>query len=277
MKDQNLIELINQHMAFVKEAYLSKNENLEHQHLEKVFEIYERLSYKTKISYQEYLYVPLRNMGRFYFTSNNYNKSVEFITRAQSLKEYNNDLFDNKFRMQSLLLHSFTMLYLENSDDNSFLDKANLIIKTMRETEHLLSDKEYLQEFNKREEIYHFVMNGEVYTSINLELPFPLVISEKEIEFEYLGTACFLHCEIVKSLYNYFQTQGNGFFEIVEDKYGLANRSKITIKINKYIHPDTLVRLDTLAESNNIYLALATSINILNYFIERFRIVTEQY
>lgn len=277
MREENVIEQINYHLPIARAAFLQKNEDEERRQLEIILGLFESLPYSVRLNTQDFLYSVFRNMGRFHFTSNKFQEAVKFIHKAQSLQEYKNELFDNAFSMKSLLMHSYVMLFLENPASQDNLNEAKKILCELKSTVPLLSDLGYLEELNRREEILNAVIANDIFTVISFEIPFPIIYSEQSISFLYKGTKCSLSLEIVKSLYNYFQSEGVGFFEIVEDKFGLANRTKVQISINNYLHPEEIVHLNTLSESNKISKALATGINVLNYFIEHFRVATNEY
>ncbi|MGE8021533.1 hypothetical protein ACQKOM_21955 [Peribacillus frigoritolerans] len=276
MQEHTMIQEIHQYFEKAQLATIRDDENTERDSLQKAFELFEKLPRKTRTNLEIELYTPIRNMGRFLFTANQYEDSIKYIDRALSHPHCQSELDDNKINMKLLKCHSNLMLFLEKQSIQ-YLDKATDLLHNIRKEIHTVKNPSLLQDFYVKQEIHSAILQNQIWTIIDLELPSPIIVSETPFSFLYNEIKVELMIEIVNSPFALFEPNGGGFLEIVEDKYGLANRSKVRLLINKYLHPDIRVKLDTLSESNQVSLVVSECIKILNFFIERFRVTTDQY
>jgi hypothetical protein len=70
---------------------------------------------------------------------------------------------------------------------------------------------------------------------------------------------------------------GSNFVEVVEDKYGIANKSKVKLTISKFVDPYKILKMNILAMDNTVRKVFLESIKVMNYFIERFRVISGNY
>ncbi|MGC9516694.1 MAG: hypothetical protein ACP5C3_03230 [Methanomicrobiales archaeon] len=116
------------------------------------------------------------------------------------------------------------------------------------------------------------------WTIVKIEIPSPIKIEPNmPVKFIYKNIEHILTFELVDSPLNPFKNVESEFMEIPEDKYGIVNRSMVTLYIAKLIDPTILVEMDILSPCKDIPLLLKHSIDALNYFIERYRIITGKY
>jgi len=109
------------------------------------------------------------------------------------------------------------------------------------------------------------------------EIPTPLPIQENTpIKFKIDNVDYILKIEIIKNPSAVIQSP-DGVVELVEDKFGLVNRSKIHLTIFKYIDLDERVELKTFSTKKLHFKILLDALDALNYFIERYRIITGNY
>jgi len=150
-------------------------------------------------------------------------------------------------------LNSQLLTEIDGIEQNSLKDEIN-------------SNKLFLDSIN---------YNDEVKTIIEFEIPSPLPIRDNNpIKFEFNGIKHILNIEIVENPSS--NIKGSGI-PIIEDKYGLVKRSKINLTICKYIDSDERVEIKTFSDKKYTFKVLLEAINALNYFIERYKIVTRNY
>ena len=157
----------------------------------------------------------------------------------------------------------------------------NLYLKDARELNNLLLTKvnkmpnSLRDEINSNKLFLDAIEKNKVKTIVEFEVPSPMPVQENNpIEFEFKGIKHILNIEIIENPAS--NIKGTGI-SIPEDKYGLVKRSKINLTIFKYIDPDERVELKNFSNKNSLSKRLVEAINALNYFIERYRIVTGKY
>lgn len=116
------------------------------------------------------------------------------------------------------------------------------------------------------------------WTIVEIEIPSPITIHEDvPIKFIYKNIQHIITFKLIESPLNPFKKAESEFMEIMEDKYGIVNRSLVTLYIGKHIDPSTLVEMNIISPCRTIPELLQHSIDALNYFIERYRIVSGKY
>ncbi|MBK5503543.1 hypothetical protein [Bacillus sp. TH12] len=271
--------LVTESNQYLEQAHLARrqqDENTERESLQKFFELFEKLLPKDRIHMEENLYYPYRNIARFLANSNEFADCIKYINRATAHSKYSNELLDNKVNMKLLQSRSYLMLYLQDGASNHLKTAKELIDSISVDIDKVINAS-LLNDFSNLQEIYSAIVQNNVWTTINLELPFPIIASERPISFIYKETQITLQIEVIDSPYKMLNVEGTGFIEIIEDKYGLANRSKVSLSINKYLHPDLDINLVGISETNQISEVIAECIEVLNFFIERFRVTTGKY
>ena len=128
-------------------------------------------------------------------------------------------------------------------------------------------------EINSRKMFLDSIEHKDVKTIIEFEIPAPLPINNP-VTFKFNGIEHVLIMEIVENPAS--NIKGTGL-PLNEDKYGLVKKSKINLTISKYIDPNEWVEIKSFSDIKIIPKAFLEAINALNYFIERYKIITGDY
>lgn len=277
MNDQKSITLINDLLSKAAAAEKLGDENNQRVHLERMFKLYDQLSPQAQKTIKIPFYISHRNLGRLYFTSNQFKKALYHLDEAKKLAEFKEESFPNKCNLNRLIVNSKINIGLKiNSNphlkaardlNNSLLIKMEKIeLKSLKD--EIISDKLFLDGID----------NDDIKTIIKFEIPSPLPMKENyPIKFKFDGIDHILNIDIVKNPVPIVKEMGIGFVEITEDKYGIVNNSKISLTIFKYIDPKEKVEIKTFSKKKFLLKTLLETIKALNYFIERYRILTGNY
>jgi len=128
-------------------------------------------------------------------------------------------------------------------------------------------------EINSKKMFLDSIEHKDVKTIIEFEIPSPLPINNP-VTFKFNGIEHVLIIEIVENPAS--NIKGTGI-PLNEDKYGLVKKSKINLTISKYIDHNEWVEIKSFSDIKFIPKAFLEAINALNYFIERYKIITGDY
>lgn len=275
MNDQKLINEINVLLIKASESRKVHDHENQHKYLEKMFNLYKHLSLKSKKQFKKSIYFVHRDLGQLYSISNQIEKALYHLQEAKKLKEFNEEKFLNRCDLNKLIINDKIKMGLKTNSYFYFKDAKNLNSQLLTEIDgieqnslkdEINSNKLFLDSIN---------YNDKVKTIIEFEIPSPLPIQENTpVTFKFNGIKHVFNIEIIENPAS--NIKGTGI-PLIEDKYGLVKRSKINLTIFKYIDPNERVEIKTFSEKKHISKILLETTNALNYFIERYRIVTGNY
>ena len=187
-----------------------------------------QLSPEVKDKFNILVYVLHSELSTSLINEREYQEAINHLELAKSMPEYENNKNLNKCILLRLL--SFSKLFLGlNTDSESLILEAKKInqklinnagkITSGELKKHVLDDKNIIEAWEA----------DNLKTIIEFEIPFPLMITDQPIEFEYNNIKHIIKIELIPSPINPMSTSGGAFAEIVEDKYGLAHWSKIKL------------------------------------------------
>lgn len=241
-----------------------------------VISLYDQISSHSQKSMRNKFYIAHRNLGRLYLISNEYIKALFHLENAKRLSEYQKDDFQIKIMMNHYIVSLRLKKYLKTYS-KSYLKNVRGINNCLLNKIDKIDSEDLKNEINYNKSLLQGIdRGGKIKTLICFEIPPALPIQENTpINFKFNGINHILKVEIIKN-HNAFLESGD-FVEITEDKYGLINRSKIKLTIFKYIDPNERVAIKTFSEKKLHFKILLDAIDALNYFIERYRILTGNY
>lgn len=276
LNDRELSSEITDLLNQANKAESSGDENNQRVTLEKMFGLFEKLSPQSQETYD--LYLPHRNLGRLYFISNEYEKALYHLEAAKESPAYSTEEFLNKCNLDRLIANLKIKIGLK-SDSNPCLEDARKMNNSLLEKLDKIQSQSLINDINSDKMDLDAINNGNIKTVIEFEIPPPLLplIKKTPIKFEIDSIEHILDVEIIKVPHSGIQTVGGAFVEILEDKYGIVNRSKISLVINKFIDQHEFVEIKTFSEKMYLSKALLEATNALNYFIERYRLVTGNF
>jgi hypothetical protein len=277
LNDQELIKQIEDLRTKATIAENSGNENDQRIHLEQMFILYGQLSPQSKKTMQNSLYISHRDLGRLYFILNKCEEAISHLEKAKKLPEYQNEESLIKFLMDHFIVSSRIKMYLK-TDSKLYLKNVRDLNNSLLNKVDKIESQDLKNEINYNKSLLQGIdRGGKIKTEIWFEIPPALPLQEDSpITFKFNGVDHILEVEIIKNPSAFIESQGS-YVEIVEDKYGLINRSKIKLTIFKYIDPDERVEIKTFSEKKAQFKILLEPLNALNYFIEHYRITTGNY
>lgn len=236
-------------------------------------DIYEKL--KNKNMLQSNIYIIYRRLGALYLESNDYMNSEKFFEKSLELKKKIDkvDSLVNECITKQMLARQKIMLYL-NTNNTKKIDEANDLLKFIEDKYDENWNESLKIKINETKEIYKSVLNNNIETVVRMEIPYHMLLNEsEEISFEYNNIKCKIKSETIRSQSSGFIIGDNIYTE--KDKYGIVNRSIVTITIGKYINGNELVQVNKAID--RVYKPLNEAIEIYNYFLRRYIISTGKY
>ena len=234
--------------------------------------IYESLK-KIDDKYIIYVYRIYRELGSLYFQTNqNYLESENYFEKSIILKrkKENIDSLINECITKQMLCKDKLMLYL-NTKNNRKLDEAHDLINFIKDND---SDNKLKDKLEELETIYSSIINNNLKTIVNFVVPTHIILDEgKKIDFIYDNTLCSISSKTIRNPNSLLIDGPNLYTE--KDKYGIINRSLISVTIGKYINPNELIIVNK--EIKQVYKPLFEAIEIYNYFIKKYIISTGKY
>lgn len=268
-KANQIDELLNK----AKKAH-NLNKKNECMYLEQVLNLYSNLSSQAKELIDIPFYVIHRNLGYLYSNSKNIEKALYHLQEAKKLKEFNEEEFLTKYNLNIIIVDLNIQITLKTNTYQNFKDAKDLNTKLLNEIDKIeLKDLKRQIKCNKI--LLDSIENDDIKTIIEFEIPSPIPIQENNpIKFKFNGIEHILNIEIVENQSS--NIKGSGI-PIPEDKYGIVKRSKVKLVISKYIDPEEHVKIKTFSYKDSLSKTSSDAIDALNYFIERYRIVTGKY
>lgn len=126
-------------------------------------------------------------------------------------------------------------------------------------------------------EKYNKTTKKEIKTVVDFEIPFPIYVDNQPFEFEINGIKHILSAEIFKNPSGMVESFGGGQIELLEDKYGMINKTKVNMTIFNYIDPNDKVEIKIYSQKTKISKIIFEAVNALNYFINHYRIISGNY
>lgn len=238
----------------------------------KGIEIYESLK-DFDNNYLIFVYKVYRELGSLYYQTNqNYLESERYFEKSISLKRKVEevDSLINECITKQMLCKNKLMLYLNTKNKSKLNDAENLMnfIK-QNDLDNKLKDK--LEEL---EIIYNGILNDNLKTIVNFVVPTHVILNEESsMDFIYNDILCSISSKTIRNTNSLLFDGPNLYTE--KDKYGIINRSLISIEIGKYINANELVIVNK--EVKQVYKPLFEAIEIYNYFIKNYIISTGKY
>lgn len=277
LNDQELINQIGDLLKKATVAETSGNGNDQRTYLEQIFVIYDQLSLQAQKTMNNAVYIAHRNLGRLYFVLNQCEEALSHLEKAKKSPEYQNDDFMTKLTMDHFIVSLRIKLYLK-TDSKSYLKNVRGINNALLNNMNKINSQDLKNQINYNKSLLQGIdRGGRIKTVVCFEIPPALPIQENTpINFKFNGIDHILKIEIIKNPSAFLESEGS-YVEIIEDKYGLINRSKIKLTIFKYIDPDERVEIKTFSEKKLQFKILLEALNALNHFIEHYRILTGNY
>jgi hypothetical protein len=180
-----------------------------------------------------------------------------------------------KCSLNRLLSYSKLLLGLSDESKDLILEAKELNQKLIKNAGKITSG-ELKKEILDDKQIIEAWEKDNIKTTIEFEIPFPLIVTDEPIEFEYDDVKHIIEIELFESPVSPIPSKGC-FAEIVEDKYGLAIRSKVKLTSFRYVNPYEIIELKILAQDKKTSKAILETIKVMNFFIERYRVTTNNY
>lgn len=235
-------------------------------------ELYETTK-KIDFNFLFYVYIIYRELGSLYYQTNqNYVDSEKFFEKSLSIKKIKGDVDSviNECITKQMLCKNKLLIYL-NINDNSKLIEAEALMKFIRKND---TENKLQNELFELDEIYKNILDKNLITIINFVVPTHIILNdENKINFTYKDIPCSISSKTIRNGNSLLIDGTNLFSE--KDKYGIINRSLISLEIGKYINPNELVKVNK--EVGDIYKPLAEAIDVYNYFVKKYIISTGKY
>ncbi len=238
------------------------------------------LSKRNKI--KEIIYPVLRDYMNENLFNSNYEEVIKSFNEIKSTDRCQRESIDNKAIMNNILLKAYLYMCLESDGiDSPFFSESGFLLESL---ESLLQQrgeyslKQYENEvknFNENKAIYDALSSGDFWTEVNLILPFPVGISEQNLNLVVSDYEVKLRTEQFNSGLGLIEVD-NGVVQLSFDKYGLLTRTTVTLKIKKYLSLKN-EKLYFFGDNETRSVALIFSINLLNEIISRYRLFNNNY
>lgn len=255
------------------------NKGIEHDERVKIgieaCEVYEKLKIECRTLIMSNIYIIYRQMGALYFEANEYSSSEKFFEKSLEIKtKYNNvDSMINECTTKQMLAREKIMIYL-NSNNSRKLEEAKTLLNFIDSNYDISWNNNLKEKIDETKNIYNSAIRGDLKTIVTLEIPYHLILDEEnEIGFNYKGTKCYIKAETIRAQESNFIIGDNIYTE--KDKYGIVNRSIVTLTIEKYINGNELIKVNKTI--NEVYRPLNEAINVYNYFLKKCIISTGKY
>lgn len=252
------------------------NKNLDFNYrVEKGLELLEDVKILKKVRRELYIYYYriLRELGSLYFQTNcNYNDAEKYFELSLDFKQKYNyiDSMINECISKQMLAKVKLMIFL-NTKNKKKLDEAKKLIDFL--VLNVSGDK-LKKEISELKEIYSSILNNNLKTVINFVVPTHLILLEEEsISFTYKGILCNVSSMTIRNN-NSLLIDGNNLYS-QKDKYGIINRSIISVTIGEYINPNELINVNKSIKE--VYKPLSRAIDVYNYFLKKYIISTDKY
>lgn len=245
-------------------------------YLKNIFSNIEDLSPQMKSKISEPVFMLSFQIVSLLINNYQYQEAINCLKEAQNKVDYKNIETIKKCFFNKYLSYSKLFLGLNSESKSSILEAKELNQKLIENAGKITSG-ELKKSILDDKKIIDAWENDNIKTVIEFEIPFPLIVIDEPLEFEYDGIKHIIKIELIESPLSPIPTSGGAYAEIVEDKYGLATRSNIKLTLFKYINPHEIVELNILAQDRRVSRALLETIKVMNFFIERYKLTTNNY
>lgn len=245
-------------------------------YLKNIFSKMEDLSSEMKSEVNEVVFMLIFQIVSLLFNNYQFQEVIDCLEEAKNRLDYGNIETIKKCFFNKYLSCSKLFLGLNNESKSSIFEAKELNEKLIENAGKITSG-ELKKSVLDDKKIIDAWENDTIKTVIEFEIPFPLIVRDEPLEFEYEGTKHIIEIELIESPLSPIPTSGGAYAEIVEDKYGLATRSNIKLTLFKYINPHEIVELNILAQDRRVSRALLEAIKVMNFFIERYKLTTNNY
>lgn len=228
-----------------------------------------------KMSYYTY-----RNLGRLHFNKNSYNTARLYLKKSLKSREAANDTIQNLCNTKRMLCHIEVLEAL-------YFDDIYLLLEAEKHCELLEKELElrptefnesFIRELKYERKLIEEIKKNNVWTIVKLQFPTPIYTDDQhEFEFTYKGIKRKVSFRLVKSNTIPFIASSNSEISIDKDKFGLVSQTEAIVNSNAYIEPHEVRKISVVGEVMEIFNVHYTALEVLNYFIERYRIVTNEY
>lgn len=250
---------------------------------DKIYNRYLSLNLKDRNEIKEIIYPVLRDYLQENLLNSNYEGVISSFKEIRSTNRYQNEFVANKAIVQNILLKAYLYLCLEK-DDNliSFINEVKILLDSLEnllQTKKAFTKEQYENEsraYNENLNIYKSLLSGDFWTEIQLTLPFPIGISEEYLDLNIFGQDVQLKTEKFKCNSSLINVDDNSVLQLSFDKYGLLTKTKVTLKMKKYLSEKS-ERLYFFGEKEERSTILIYSLNILNEVISRYRLFNNNY
>ncbi|MBP2045292.1 hypothetical protein [Methanobacterium aggregans] len=274
--DQINVQQIHELSKKSKEAAENGDVISEKSYIENIFSKIKTLSPEFKDKFNSGSYSLCLELVRLLINDHQYEEALNHLKIARDMPEYENLDTITKCILNKYICYSKLFLGLSSGSKSLILEAKELNQKLIHNSGKITSGELKKQVLDDKKIIEAWERN-DIKTIMEFEIPFPLIVTDQPIEFEYENTKHIIEIEIIQSPLNPMPTSGGFFSEIVEDKYGIARRSKIKLTSFRYINPHEIVELDILAQDKRIQRIFLETIKVMNFFIERYRLVSKKY
>ena len=276
--NQRNLEISSIYQLLKKVEYAKENGDKVSQtdYLKNIFSKVEDMSSDLKTEMDKILYFQRLELSHLLINNSEYKEALNHLEKARVIPEYENlDEYD-KCIVNRNISYTKLMIGLDESSKSLILESKGITNK-LKQNSAIESSETLKQSVSNDLKIVDAWENGLIKTIIEFEIPFPLIITDEPIEFDFEGIKHVIEIELINSPLSSINSSGGFFAEIVEDKFGIAIRTKIRLTFFKYINPKKMLELNILSEDKRVSSIELETIKVMNHFIERYRVVSQKY
>jgi hypothetical protein len=279
MSDDELCSKMDDILVKVKEIYHDRDQKFNL--LKKYFSLYNKLNpeFQNKIPEKD-LYFANELIGGIYFGNRLYKDALDHLMAVYHSPLYKKQDPRSTFFIRRNIMGS-CLNYLENDPE---LLKEIIIIN-----DSLIKDKEkgiiHFEGTSKRDKVILDIIEREtpIKTIVNFEISIPIIpiLKNLPIKFNFEENNYELNLWITEtSTANIpYIKSNNSILTVPKDKYGLFKKTIVEITVDKFIDPSENIKIKSITNSGyeNVLKIILDVIGPLNYFIEHYRNITENF
>lgn len=241
---------------------------------------YSSLSKTDKQKFKIFLYLSYREQASLYFTTNRNCRECNYYFEKSFSIVHDGD-FDSDINIcisKSMYCKSLILSGLKNKSQKD-IEKSKEYLNSIQQVIRDYGRPDVIDDITKTQMILNDIELGNVWTLVKFQIPYLIELQEnKEYEFTYKEIkrkVISVRKETAQNSLNLNIDAENGYVFNKNDKYGLLNRSEISIYINAYIEPEEKVNIN--CELKDVWLSVAEAIETWNYFLRVFKVATKEY
>jgi hypothetical protein len=237
---------------------------------EKIFSICNKLSLINRNIILEQLFFERVGLGICYYNLNEYEKAVQQFAIAKNLNSFKTASFEKKYEVEHLLTHIKLYMAMKSNDVNLLKEVQYNMENNLNEF-NKLNDARLKSRISEDKLIMNSYKAGSIKTIISFFIPYAIILDfTTEYSFIYKDVKCILEFKNIDAQLPLLGNTEGQTLEIDLDKYGLTNRTKVQITLFRYYEHYVGANEDRRE-------MMEFSIEVFNYFIERYKIATDRY